>query len=43
MAACPQGERYDAWQRARAGDISVIVGTRSALFHANAESGIDRA
>lgn len=28
----PAGERYDAWQRARAGDISVIVGTRSALF-----------
>ncbi len=28
----PQGERYDTWRRARAGDISVIVGTRSALF-----------
>jgi len=28
----PQGERYDAWQRARRGDVSVIVGTRSALF-----------
>ena len=28
----PMGERYDSWQRARAGDIRVIVGTRSALF-----------
>jgi len=28
----PAGERYDTWQRARAGDISVIVGARSALF-----------
>lgn len=28
----PMGERYDAWQRARARDIKVIVGTRSALF-----------
>lgn len=28
----PQGQRYDAWARARAGAVSVIVGTRSALF-----------
>ena len=28
----PHGERYDTWQRARAGDIDVVVGTRSALF-----------
>ncbi len=28
----PAGERYDAWARARAGEVSVIVGTRSALF-----------
>ena len=28
----PIGERYDTWQRARAGAVSVIVGTRSALF-----------
>ena len=28
----PIGERYDTWQRARAGKIAVIVGTRSALF-----------
>lgn len=26
------GERYDTWQRARRGEIDVIVGTRSALF-----------
>ena len=25
-------ERYDTWQRARAGEIGIIVGTRSALF-----------
>ena len=28
----PIGERYDTWQRARAGQVAVIVGTRSALF-----------
>ena len=28
----PIGERYDTWVRARQGDISVVVGTRSALF-----------
>ena len=27
-----QGERYDTWRRARTGDLSVIVGPRSALF-----------
>ncbi len=27
-----QGERYDTWRRARLGEISVIVGPRSALF-----------
>lgn len=26
------GERYDTWRRARAGDLAVIVGARSALF-----------
>lgn len=26
------GERFDTWQRARKGEIGVIVGTRSALF-----------
>lgn len=28
----PRGERYDSWQRAREGDVDVVVGTRSALF-----------
>ena len=28
----PIGERYDTWQRARQGQIKVVVGTRSALF-----------
>lgn len=27
-----QGERYDVWRRARAGDYRVIVGARSAVF-----------
>ncbi len=26
------GERYDTWRRARAGDLNIIVGPRSALF-----------
>ncbi|MCL2367863.1 MAG: primosomal protein N' [Oscillospiraceae bacterium] len=26
------GERYDEWKRIRAGDVSVVVGTRSAVF-----------
>jgi len=28
----PREEKYDTWQRARAGEINIIVGTRSALF-----------
>ncbi len=31
-SALSGGERYDAWRRARRGDLSVIVGTRSAVF-----------
>jgi len=27
-----RGERYDTWRRARAGDIDIIIGPRSALF-----------
>lgn len=27
-----EGERYDTWRRARAGDLMVIIGARSALF-----------
>ncbi|MBN1967086.1 MAG: DEAD/DEAH box helicase family protein, partial [Anaerolineae bacterium] len=30
--ALSHGERFDAWRRARAGELKVIVGTRSALF-----------
>jgi primosomal protein N' (replication factor Y) len=26
------GERYDQWQRIRRGDVSIVVGTRSAVF-----------
>ncbi len=26
------GERYDAWRRARSGEVDVVVGSRSALF-----------
>jgi len=26
------GERYDTWRRARAGDFSIVIGARSALF-----------
>src|SRR5205807_6333142 len=26
------GERHDQWQRIRAGDVAVVVGTRSAVF-----------
>ena len=26
------GERYDTWRRARAGDFSIVIGPRSALF-----------
>jgi primosomal protein N' (replication factor Y) len=31
-SALSVGERYDQWQRIRRGDISVVVGTRSAVF-----------
>jgi primosomal protein N' (replication factor Y) (superfamily II helicase) len=27
-----EGERYDTWRRARAGEVGVVVGARSALF-----------
>ncbi|HSM72427.1 MAG TPA: DEAD/DEAH box helicase, partial [Anaerolineales bacterium] len=27
-----EGERYDTWRRARAGDLKIIIGARSALF-----------
>ena len=34
------GERYDTWRRARAGQISVVVGPRSALFTPFAKIGL---
>ncbi len=34
------GERYDTWRRARAGDLPVIVGPRSALFTPLANLGL---
>jgi primosomal protein N' (replication factor Y) (superfamily II helicase) len=34
------GERYDTWRRARAGDIHVIVGARSALFAPLPDAGL---
>jgi primosomal protein N' (replication factor Y) len=34
------GERYDTWRRARNGDLSVIVGPRSALFTPLANVGL---
>ena len=35
-----QGERFDTWRRARLGEISVIVGPRSALFTPFAKLGL---
>ena len=34
------GERYDQWQRIRAGEIDVVVGTRSAVFAPIANLGM---
>ena len=34
------GERYDTWRRARAGELDVIVGPRSALFSPVPELGL---
>ncbi|MCK4977214.1 MAG: primosomal protein N' [Anaerolineales bacterium] len=34
------GERYDTWRRARAGELSVVVGPRSALFTPFANLGL---
>lgn len=31
-SALSPGERYDSWERVRQGDLSIIVGARSALF-----------
>lgn len=34
------GERYDTWRRARAGDFSIVIGARSALFTPFPEPGV---
>ncbi len=31
-SALTEGERYDAWRRARAGRVEIVIGPRSALF-----------
>jgi primosomal protein N' (replication factor Y) len=35
-----EGERYDTWRRARAGQLKVIIGARSALFVPLAQVGL---
>lgn len=39
-SALSLGERYDTWRRARAGEIQVVVGTRSALFLPLPDAGL---
>ena len=34
------GERYDQWQRIRRGEVSIVVGTRSAVFAPLSELGL---
>jgi primosomal protein N' (replication factor Y) len=34
------GERYDQWQRIRRGEVSIVVGTRSAVFAPLADLGL---
>ena len=35
-----EGERYDTWRRARSGQLSIIIGARSALFAPLAKIGL---
>lgn len=35
-----EGERYDTWRRARAGDLSMVIGPRSALYTPFADLGL---
>jgi primosomal protein N' (replication factor Y) len=39
-SALTDGERYDAWRRARAGLVDVVIGPRSALFSPLASLGL---
>jgi primosomal protein N' (replication factor Y) len=39
-SALSPGERYDTWRRARAGELSIMVGPRSALFTPFANPGL---
>jgi len=39
-SALAAGERYAAWQRARRGEVGIVIGTRSALFTPLARTGI---
>ena len=34
------GERYDTWRRARAGEFSIVIGPRSALFTPFSQTGV---
>jgi primosomal protein N' (replication factor Y) len=39
-SALSDGERYDQWQRIRAGDVDLVIGTRSAVFAPIARPGL---
>jgi primosomal protein N' (replication factor Y) (superfamily II helicase) len=39
-SALTPGERYDEWRRIRAGDVDVVIGSRSALFAPLANLGL---
>ncbi|HLI05976.1 MAG TPA: primosomal protein N' [Ktedonobacteraceae bacterium] len=39
-SALSQGERYDEWRRIRAGEVDVVIGSRSAIFSPLPDLGI---
>src|SRR5205807_6645451 len=39
-SALTDGERYDEWRRIRAGQVDVVIGSRSALFSPLPDLGI---
>src|SRR6202043_1997 len=39
-SALTDGERYDEWRRIRAGQVDVVIGSRSALFSPAQDLGI---